>query len=144
MALDPGERRVGVALSDPAGVVASPHRVLDRRTENVLSEIARICEAEDVARIVVGLPVALSGEEGPSAAAARAFASEVEETTGIDVVLHDERFTSVTAESALLEAGVRRRERRQRRDKVAAAVLLQSFLDTERHRGDEHPADNDT
>lgn len=132
LALDPGERRIGLALSDPTGIIASPHAVIDRRTDNVAERLQRICRDEDVSRIVVGLPVTLDGREGQAAAAARELARLAAEATELDVILHDERFTTVTAEQALLEGGMRRAERREVRDKVAAAVLLQSYLDGER------------
>ncbi len=80
-------------------------------------------------RIVVGLPTGLSGAEGPSAKAARTVGDMVAEATGLPVEYQDERFTSVTAEAALLEGGVRRAKRRDVRDKVAAAVILQTYLD---------------
>lgn len=132
LGIDPGERRVGVALSDPIGIIASPLMVIDLRTENLAEVLRSLCEAHDVGRVVVGLPIGLSGEEGPAATKARRLAAVVEEATGLPVDLHDERFTSVTAEGALLEGGVKRRDRRETRDKVAAAVMLQSFLDSRR------------
>jgi len=132
LALDSGERRIGVALSDPTGIIASPYAVIDRRTDDVAQRLQRICRDEDVSRIVVGLPVTLDGREGQAAAAARELARLAAEATALDVILHDERFSTVTAEQALLEGGMRRAERRQVRDKVAAAVLLQSYLDGER------------
>lgn len=132
LALDPGERRIGLALSDPTGIIASPHAVIDRHTDDVAERLQRICRDEDVSRIVVGLPVTLDGREGQAAAAARELARLAAEATELDVILHDERFTTVTAEQALLEGGMRRAERREVRDKVAAAVLLQSYLDGER------------
>ena len=132
LALDPGERRIGLALSDPTGIIASPYAVIDRRTDDVAQRLQRICRDEDVSRIVVGLPVTLDGREGQAAAAARELARLAAEATDLDVILHDERFSTVTAEQALLEGGMRRAERREVRDKVAAAVLLQSYLDGER------------
>ncbi len=89
-----------------------------------------------VERIIVGLPTGLSGVEGPSAKAARAFGSLVAEATGLPVEYQDERFTTVTAESALLEGGVRREKRRDVRDKVAAAVILQAYLDRKDYESD--------
>lgn len=132
LALDPGERRIGLALSDPTGIIASPYAVIDRGTDDVAQRLQRICRDEDVSRIVVGLPVTLDGREGQAAAAARELARLAAEATDLDVILHDERFSTVTAEQALLEGGMRRAERREVRDKVAAAVLLQSYLDGER------------
>jgi putative Holliday junction resolvase len=129
LGLDPGERRVGVALSDPTGVIAQPFEVLDRRRINVVRRITEICDEHDVETVVVGLPITLSGEEGVAAEAARSFGDEVSSAAGRNLVYWDERFTSVQAEEALLEAGMRREKRRDTRDMVAAAVLLQSYLD---------------
>lgn len=129
LGLDPGDVRIGVALSDPLGIIAQPYAVLDRRTASVMSEIEAICAEYDVATVVVGLPVSLSGEEGPAAAKARDFGSQVERATGCEIVYFDERFTTVQAEAALIEGNVRRRKRRESVDKVAAAVMLQGYLD---------------
>lgn len=131
LALDYGTRRIGVALSDPLGIVARPFAVV-AAGENAPGDIARIARENDVERIVVGLPVGLSGHEGPSAELARRLAAEVEEATGLPVDMIDERFTTRTAEEALVEGGVRRRERRTKVDKVAAAVILQQYLERTR------------
>jgi putative Holliday junction resolvase len=136
LGLDPGERRVGVALSDPTGTIASPHSVIDRRSANLADAVRALCEEHGVERIVVGLPTGLSGVEGPSAKAARTVGAAVAEATGLPVEYQDERFTTVTAEAALLEGGVRRAKRRDVRDKVAAAVILQTYLDRKDLSGD--------
>ncbi len=96
-----------------------------------MAVIAQLCAEEDVEIIVVGLPVSLSGVEGPSAEAARRFGAEVAEATGRNLVYWDERFTSVQAENALLEARMRRDKRRVNRDMVAAALMLQGYLDSQ-------------
>jgi putative Holliday junction resolvase len=136
LGIDPGERRIGVALSDPTGTIASPHSVIDRRTDDVGARVRELCAEYDVDRIVVGLPTSLSGFEGPAAEAARSVGLIVAEASGLPVEFHDERFTTVTAEAALLEGGVRRAKRREVRDKVAAAVILQSYLDRKEYPGD--------
>ncbi len=143
LGLDPGERRVGVALSDPTGTIASPHSVIDRRSVELTEAVRSLCEEHDVEQIVVGLPTGLSGVEGPSAKAARAVGTALAEATGIPVEYQDERFTTVTAEAALLEGGVRRAKRRDVRDKVAAAVILQTYLDRKDLSGD-RTSDNDS
>jgi len=130
LGLDPGERRIGVALSDPLGIIAQPHVVLDQRVHDVLADIRDICSEYEVTTVVVGLPVSLSGAEGSAAERARAFAARVADATECEIVFFDERFTTVKAESALLEGGVRRRKRRDTIDKVAAAVMLQDYLDS--------------
>jgi putative Holliday junction resolvase len=129
LALDPGTRRVGVAVSDPLGITAQPHSVLDAEDPDLLGQIARLGADLGVERIVVGLPVSLNGTEGPAAATARTFAAAVAGATGLPVELADERFTSVSAERVLVEAGLSGRRRRAVRDRVAAAVLLQAYLD---------------
>jgi putative Holliday junction resolvase len=134
LGLDPGERRIGVALSDAGGIIAQPHEVIDRTTAHVADRLRAIVAEHGVTRIVVGLPVSLSGGEGRAAEAARSFGVWVAVETGLVVEYADERFTSVGAERALLEAGMRREKRRGVKDKVAAALLLQAFLDREHRR----------
>lgn len=129
LGLDPGERRIGVALSDPLGIIAQPHSVIDRNLVEPVTAIRNLSVDNDVSLIVVGLPISLSGQEGRAAEAARAFAGEVADAVDCEVELMDERFTTVTAEQALLDAGLSRADRRAARDKVAAAVMLQSYLD---------------
>ncbi len=131
--LDPGQRRVGVAVADPTGTIASPDRFIDRTKENVVDAVAKLCDELGVSLIVVGLPVGLDGREGAAAAAARSFGAEVVAALDVPVVFHDERFTTVTADQALIEGGVRRRKRKDKRDQVAAAVMLQAYLDSRRH-----------
>jgi putative Holliday junction resolvase len=129
LGIDPGERRIGVALSDPLGIIAQPHVVLDRRRRSVLDEIRAICAEYAVETIVIGLPTSLSGVEGSAAERARLLGDEVSEATGCEIVFFDERFTTVQAEAALLEGGMKRRRRRETIDKIAAAVMLQGYLD---------------
>ena len=132
LALDFGTRRVGVAVSDPLGISAQPHSILDGTDAGLMAAIASLAAESGAGRVVVGLPVSLDGSEGPAAAAARHFAADVAAATGLPVQLLDERFTTVTAERVLVEAGLSGRRRRGVRDRVAAAVLLQSYLDGER------------
>ena len=129
LGIDPGERRIGVALSDPLGIIAQPHVVLDRRRRSVLDEIRAICAEYAVETIVIGLPTSLSGVEGSAAERARLLGDEVSEATGCEIVFFDERFTTVQAEAALLEGGMKRRRRRETIDKIAASVMLQGDLD---------------
>ena len=127
LALDPGSTRIGVAISDPLRIVATPLAVVS--AESLDDELLRLVAEYRPSVIIVGLPVGLSGHEGPAAAQARALGAHVTELTGMDVEYVDERFTTATAESAMLEGGVKRRDRRQNVDKVAAAVILRHFLD---------------
>lgn len=128
LGLDPGERRIGVALSDPLGMIAQPLAVLDRRRDDVVAEVGEIVAAHGVERVVIGLPVSLRGEEGPAVARARELGEVIARELNVAVEFYDERFTTVQAESALIEGRVRRRERREARDKVAAAIMLQGYL----------------
>jgi putative Holliday junction resolvase len=130
LGIDYGTKRVGLALSDTLGLTASPLAVVPR--SSVVDEVVRLVKEQDVGTIVVGLPTGLGGDEGMSAAEARELADELAEATGIEVILRDERYTSRMAESALLQSGMRRRKRRERVDKVAAAIILQDYLDSNR------------
>ena len=134
LGLDPGERRIGVAISDATGTIASPVEFVDRKARNHEQRIADLCSEWEVTEIVVGLPLSLDGTEGPAATKSRDFGMFVAELTGLPVSYHDERFTTVTAEQALLEGGVKRRSRTSKRDQVAAAVMLQGFLDRRKYR----------
>ena len=129
LALDPGSVRVGVAVSDPLRIIAQPHSSLEARDPGILESIAALVTSLDVERIVVGLPLSLDGTEGPSAVQARRFAADVAAATNLEVELADERFSSVTAERSMIEAGARRSERKGARDRVAAAIFLQTYLD---------------
>ena len=133
MGLDYGTRRGGVALSDPSGLIAQPHGVIDQERQELEGELRRLVEEMEVELVVVGLPISLSGSEGPAARAARAFADRVAELTHLPVELADERLSTVAAEAALREGGVRGPESRRMVDRVAAALMLQSYLDRRAH-----------
>ncbi|MCC7541500.1 MAG: Holliday junction resolvase RuvX [Deltaproteobacteria bacterium] len=137
LGVDPGERRVGLAISDEDGVIAQPLSTLTRRGDaQVASEIAKLVREREVATVVVGLALRLDGSEGERARRARALVAALRRAVhdGVDVVTQDERLTSVAAERALGEAGVREKQRRREglTDRVAAALLLQAFLDERR------------
>ena len=135
MGLDPGEARIGVALSDPTGTIASPSGFIDARSADAVTAIRDRAEAEGCRRIVIGLPLRLDGTEGPAAERSRELGRSIGAGSDLEVVYHDERFTTVTAEQALLEGNVRRRKRTETRDAVAAAVMLQGYLDRQAHDG---------
>lgn len=130
LGLDFGHKRVGVAISDELWIAANALTVLPRG--EAPARVADLVQEYGVTQIVIGLPTTLSGQEGRSAIAARQFGDEIEEATGLAITWVDERFTSKDAERVMLEAGTRRRVRRTNLDKVAAAVILQSFLDRPR------------
>ena len=125
--MDHGSRRVGVAMSDPLRITAQPLEVVAR--SKAVERIKDLVAEFLIVEIVVGLPVSLDGGHGEPAKAARQFGAEVAAATGLDVTYLDERFTTVTAEKAMLEAGARRTVRRDNVDKVAAAIILRAFLD---------------
>lgn len=130
LGLDFGHKRVGVAISDELWIAAHALMVVPRR--EAPARVADLVEEYGVIEIVIGLPTSLSGQEGESARAARDFGREIEEATGLPITWVDERFTSKDAERVMLEAGTQRRARRANLDKVAATVILQSFLDRPR------------
>lgn len=138
LALDLGAKRIGVAVSDFTGTVASPLTVVvrsgSRRHDH--ERIAALVREEEAERVVIGLPLSLSGAEGPAARAARAEARALASVVAVPIETFDERLSTVTAERALAEGDVRGRARRQVVDKVAAAVFLQSYLEQRRNAGD--------
>lgn len=137
MALDYGERRIGVAVSDPTRTIASPLATLTRRAGKrpPWAEIARLVEEKEVAELVVGLPLDLSGEEGEWAAEVRVFGDQLARRTGLPVHWVDERLTSVQAERAVRGMGLKRsqREEKERVDAAAAALILEAYLARQRH-----------
>jgi putative Holliday junction resolvase len=148
LGIDTGSVRIGLAVSDPDRKFAFPLEVYERRNRDLDAKFfLDLIEREEIAGLVVGLPVHLDGREGTKAVEARGFGSWLAALTSLPVVYYDERFTTVQAESALWEAGLTHKRRKQRRDKVAAQMLLQSYLDagcpTETAPGplDDPPAD---
>lgn len=129
LGLDAGRRRIGVAVSDPLGLLATPQGVIAAGADEGLDEVCAWARRLEVVGVVVGLPLTLRGEEGEEACRVRAWAERLQERLPIPVVLWDERLSTVAAERALEEGGARRAKRRQRRDAVAAALILQSYLD---------------
>lgn len=131
LGVDPGSKRIGLAISDFSGTIASPLTVLQRSRSkrHDLAEIARIAADEEAEVIVFGLPLGLDGTVGKAARAATAEARQLATLVTVPVELHDERLTTVSADRSMLDAGMNAAERRQVVDKVAAAIMLQSWLD---------------
>ncbi|MDY4139397.1 MAG: Holliday junction resolvase RuvX [Aristaeellaceae bacterium] len=130
VALDVGDARIGVAVSDASRLIASPVEVIHRVGFGPdVKRVQEICRRYDTTLILSGLPLNLNGTEGPQAAKVRLFCQQLEKV-GLVVYYQDERLTTVTAENALLEQNMHRAQRRQTVDKVAAAVILQQYLDT--------------
>ena len=133
LGIDYGTKRVGLALSDGLGLTARPLEVVERSA--VVKFVHELNEEYTITTLVVGLPTGLAGQEGSSAVGARALGEELSIATGISVEYFDERFTSKLAEDALLQSGMRRRKRRETVDKVAAAIILQDYLDIRAAKG---------
>ena len=135
MGLDVGERRVGVAIGDELGMISSPLTIV-RRRDGDLAELRDLAIDKGVDRLVIGLPTGLSGREGPQAAIVRQFADALEKAVEpeIQVVFWDERLSTTVAERTLQESGAWRRRRKGDVDAVAAAVILQGYLDACRAR----------
>lgn len=138
LGVDVGRARVGLAASDPSGALASPVQTIQRRGETapIVARILEEARQRAAIEIVVGLPVSLSGGDTPSTADARAVAQELAAGAGIPVRLIDERLSTVSAQAALHGAGRNTRSSRPVIDQVAAVILLQHALDTERARGE--------
>lgn len=134
MALDIGEKRVGVAISDPERSVATPVAVLDaRKLAGDAVELRRLLtDYTDVELIIIGLPLTMSGERGPQAARIEALGTKIAEKTGLPVAYADERLSSVEAKRRMAEAGADSRAQRGSVDMVAASITLQAYLDAER------------
>ncbi|MCX7623512.1 MAG: Holliday junction resolvase RuvX [Thermomicrobium sp.] len=131
LGLDIGERRIGVAVSDELGLVASPVATVDLGREG-LERVVELIDRYAPSVVVVGLPVTLRGREGPQAAETRRFVDRLRPHVRCPIVFWDERLTSTAAERLLTESGVQRKRRREKIDAVAAALMLQSYLDAQR------------
>ncbi len=130
MALDVGEKRVGVAISDPLGITAQPVSVLKREDfEKLMQTLRELIDEFGVGKVVVGVPYNMRGEEGRSAGKIMEFIELMKKNIDIEVDLMDERFSTAFSERAMLEADATRKKRKENIDKVAAAVILQGYLD---------------
>ena len=135
--IDYGTVRIGVAITDPARTLASPleqHNVGDKQAD--ARYFQRLAREEAIKLFVVGLPIHLSGEESQKSYEARQFAKWLGETTGVPVELFDERFTTAEAEAALLSGELTSKQRKKRRDMLAAQFMLSAYLDAVRARDD--------
>lgn len=135
LGVDLGSKRIGIAVSDLSGTIATAlttvHRSKSRRHDH--AAISKLVQDEECEVVVVGLPLSLDGSHGKAARAATKEAQQMASVVGVPVEMYDERFTTVTAERGMLEAGLDSRQRRQVVDKVAAAVMLQAWLDHRRN-----------
>lgn len=131
--LDYGTKTVGVAISDENEIIASPYTTIERKHATKLRQtyaaIEQIIEEYDIGLIVLGYPKNMNNTEGERAQSTKEFAEALERRTGLSVVLHDERLTTVEADRILEETGVAHSARKQHIDKMAAAIILQNYLD---------------
>mgnify|MGYP003560644973 CR=1 FL=1 len=132
LGIDLGSKRIGIAVSDRTGTIASPLTMLQRSgsVRRDHEAIRALVVEEEAEMLVVGLPLNMNGTSGPAAKAAIAEAEALATVVGVPVITFDERRTTVTADRALIEAGISAQARRKLVDKVAAAVLLQTWLDS--------------
>jgi putative Holliday junction resolvase len=132
-AIDLGKARVGVAVADELGSMAHARPFLDGRSKKpLLAALVALAKEEAIQRFLVGLPLEMTGEEGPAARRAIAFAHELCEATGVEVELVDERLSTVEASRRLRDGGVKGRAQKALIDGAAAAVILQGWLDARR------------
>ena len=132
LGLDVGDRRIGIAVSDPEGRLAVPLRAYERRGHGDAAALIELARREEAGRIVVGLPLTLEGAHGPQAETAAAFAEELRTAPDLEVILWDERLSSREADHHLRAAGRRGKAAKAERDAVAAAIILQAYLDSRR------------
>ncbi len=136
LGLDFGSKKIGVAVSDELRLTAHGlENIKARPAEKALEVLKQVAREYNVAEIVIGLPLNMDGTSGPGAEAARAFAGRVESELSVKVSLSDERLTTVMAEKTLLEANLSREKRKKLRDRIAAVLILQNFLDQGDHGG---------
>lgn len=133
LGIDHGERRSGIAISDSTHTFASARAVLEGE-EALLREVERLVAEEGIERVVLGLPLNMDGSKGPKALAVLAFKERLEKRLGLPVDAWDERLSTVQAQGALREGGLSSRQRAARVDKVAAQIILQSYLDRQKQR----------
>jgi putative Holliday junction resolvase len=129
LGIDPGERRVGVAAAEPETRLAHPVEVIDRRHTDAAQRIVQLAAELDAELIVVGRPTSMSGEAGLAVAAQQLFVSKLREATSVEVIEWDERLTTVAAERSLRSSGASAAVRKEKRDAVAAQIMLQSYVD---------------
>ena len=142
MGLDFGSKTVGVAISDPLLITAQGIEIIRRKEENklrqTLARIEELIEEYHVEEIVLGLPKNMTDTSGPRVAVTLEFKDKLERRTGLPVHTWDERLTTVAADKTMMEAGIRRENRREYVDKIAAVLILQGFLDCRgRKQGEE-------
>jgi putative Holliday junction resolvase len=138
MGLDFGSKTVGVALSDPTGLIASPLEIIEREREDKLrktfSRIEELIEEYKVTKIVLGLPLNMDSSEGERVRKTQEFKEALERRTGLEIVFWDERLSTVEAHDIMTEAGVKGIDRKKFVDKIAASIILQGYMDSQKEK----------
>ena len=134
MALDVGDVRIGIAVSDLMGIIANPLETYTRKGDLATDAqyVAKLAQEKEVTLIVSGLPLGLKGQENEQTAKTREFVDKLKEICDVPIDYLDERFTTMSAERVLIEGNVRRENRKKVIDKVAATIILQNYLDRKR------------
>ena len=131
LAIDHGTKRMGIAVSDPSGTIALPLEFIPAEPFNAfLNRLKTLIQEKEVEQILVGMPRNMDGSYGPAAAKVREFIAVLKETIAVPILTWDERLTSTQANRFLVQANVSRKDRKEKVDQAAAAILLQSFLDS--------------
>jgi len=144
LGLDVGDRRIGVAVGDPEGILASPFAIIERKDDNAdAGAIVSIVKDQQVKQIIVGLPQSMSGNIGQQAVKVKAFVEVLRKYTEAPIEFRDERLTTVSAQRLKREAGTKKTRKKVEYDAIAAAIILQGYLDERRQYG-EHSSSRDT
>ncbi|MGA2159694.1 MAG: Holliday junction resolvase RuvX [Dehalococcoidia bacterium] len=142
LGLDIGDRKIGVALSDPSQVLASPLSTIVRYQDaKAINQIAALVKKYSATKIVIGLPYSLSGAIGKQAEKVLGFKQQIAEAVNVEIIMQDERLSSVSANQKLREAGKKGSKLKNEMDAAAATVILQSFLDEMKTNGDSEEPD---
>ncbi|HHE37509.1 MAG TPA: Holliday junction resolvase RuvX [Candidatus Cloacimonetes bacterium] len=132
MGIDYGEVRIGIALSDPLQIISRPYKVLTNSDDSLFVELNEIIKLENVGKIILGLPLNLEGKDSQKTLEVRKFAEELEKKVPVPVEFFDERYTTVEANEALKNMGKDPRESRKVIDKIAASLILRSYLENKK------------
>lgn len=129
LAIDYGQKRVGLAVSDSLGITAQPFKtIINESREELIDELAEIIKDNEITEVVIGLPLHMNGTEGERAEKSRILADELEDALDIPVYLQDERLSSAEVEKVMLAGDLSRQKRRAKRDKLAASIILRTYL----------------
>lgn len=131
LALDYGQKRIGVAISDLSNTIATTHSIIINN-KNLLENINKIVLAEKITHIVIGLPLHMNGEKGDKALMAEALGDSIKSSINVEIIYEDERLTTVSAQRILIAGDVRREKRKDKIDALAATFFLQKYLDKQK------------